>query len=102
MTSNQAAPPPELAPGIKALQHKLLQTYLAGLRDSNPRVRRKAARGLGYLGRAAADAMPALNALREDGNPAVRQVAHWALARITAGIGMQSSRRHNCPRTPRR
>lgn len=102
MTSNQAAPPPELAPGIEALQDKLLRTYLASLRDSNPRVRRKAARGLGYLGRAAADAVPALNNLREDGDRAVRQVVNWALARITAGIGMQASRRQNCPRTPRR
>jgi HEAT repeat protein len=91
-----------LAPGIEALQDKLLQTYLAGLQDNNPRIRRKAARGLGYLGRAAADAVPALTALREDGNPAVRQVAHWALARITAGIGVQASRRRTCPRPPRR
>jgi vesicle coat complex subunit len=76
-------PPPELAPNIEALQDKLLHTYLAALRDANPRVRKKAAHGLGGLGRAAAEAVPALRAACEDENRAVRQAARWALERIS-------------------
>jgi HEAT repeat protein len=87
MKPNRAAPAPELLPNIEALEGKLVHAYLAGLRDRNPRARRKAARALGYLGRAAADAVPALDALREDDNPAVRGAARWALARIAASAG---------------
>ena len=87
MKPYHSAPAPELLPNIEALEAKLMHAYLSGLGDRNPRVRRKAARALGYLGRAAADAVPALDALREDDNPAVRGAARWALARIAASAG---------------
>ncbi len=56
MKPNHLRPPPELASSIEALQEKLLRAYLAGLESSNPRVRKKAARGLGTMGPAAAAA----------------------------------------------
>jgi hypothetical protein len=96
--SNRDALPPELAPSIKALQDKLLCTYVASLQDKSPRVRKKAARGLGYLGPAAAAAIPALGALSGDGNPAVREAVRWALARIATEAGVQSSRPWHRPR----
>jgi HEAT repeat protein len=77
-----AAPSPELAFSIEALHRRLLHTYLAGLGDLDHRARKKAARGLGYLGRAAAEAAPALRALCDDENRSVRHVARWALDRI--------------------
>ena len=100
MKPNRAAPAPELLPSIAALEAKLLQTCLPRLRDHNPRIRRKAARALGYLGRAALAAVPALNALREDDNPAVRGAALWALARITGDAGVQSSQKRHLSRPP--
>jgi HEAT repeat protein len=102
MKPNRTAPGSELVPNIEALEHKLVQNYLPGLRDRNPRIRRKAARALGYLGRAAADAVPALNALREDDNPAVRGAARWALARIAGSGGRESPHPRHSPRTPLR
>jgi hypothetical protein len=98
MKPNPVQTPPELAQSIKALQEKLPRAYLAGLQSSNPRVRTKAARGLGYLGPAAAAAIPALGALGGDRNPAVREAAHWALARIAAGVGTPSSQPWRGPR----
>jgi hypothetical protein len=77
-----AAPSPELALSIAALHRRLLHAYLAGLHDRDHRARKKAARGLGYLGRAAAEAAPALRALCNDENRSVRHVARWALDRI--------------------
>jgi HEAT repeat protein len=56
--------------------------YLAGLHNRDHRTRKKAARGLGYLGPAAAEAAPALRALCDDENRSVRHVARWALDRI--------------------
>jgi HEAT repeat protein len=83
MKPRYVEPPPELVPNIEALQHKLLHTYLGALRDPNPRVRKKAAHGLGGLGRAAAEAVPVLHAACDDENRAVRQAARWALGRIS-------------------
>jgi HEAT repeat protein len=77
-----ATPSPELASRITALHCQLLHTYLAGLQNRDHRTRKRAARGLGYLGRAAAEAAPALRALCDDENQAVRHVARWALDRI--------------------
>ena len=98
MKPNPVQTPPELAQSIKALQETLLRAYLAGLESSNPRVRTKAARGLGYLGPAAAAAISALGALGGDGNPAVRKAAHWALAKIAACVGTPSSQPWHDPR----
>src|SRR5262245_52601904 len=94
MKPNPIQPSPELAPSIKALQETLLRAYLAALEHSNLRVRTKAARGLGHLGPAATP----LDALGGDGNPAVRKAAHWALARIAAGVGTPSSQPWRGPR----
>jgi hypothetical protein len=77
-----AVPSPELASSIEALHRQLLHTYLAGLENRDHRARKKAARGLGNLGAAAAEAAPALRALCDDENRAVRHVARWALDRI--------------------
>jgi hypothetical protein len=77
-----AVPSPELASSIEALHRRLLHTYLAGLRNRDHRARKKAARGLGYLGAAAAEAAPALRTLCNDENRSVRHVARWALDRI--------------------
>ena len=82
MKPKPAAPSPELASSIAALHRRLLLTYLAGLRNRDHRARKKAARGLGYLGAAAAEAAPALRALCDDENRSVRHVARWALDRI--------------------
>jgi HEAT repeat protein len=71
-----------LASSIAALQHRLVRAYLAGLQDGDYRARTKAARGLGYLGRAAAEAAPALRELCDDEHRSVRHVARWALDRI--------------------
>ncbi len=98
MKPNHVRPPPELSPSIEALQEKLLRAYLAGLENSNPRIRKKAARGLGSMGPAAAAAVPALNALGGDGNSAVREAVHWALSRIAVGTGTPSSQRWRNPR----
>jgi HEAT repeat protein len=78
----RSAPPPDLAPNIEALQNELIRAHLAGVRDANPRVRKKAAHGLGRLGPAAASAVPALRALCDDENRTVCQAARWALGRI--------------------
>jgi HEAT repeat protein len=75
-------PSDDLARGIEALQEKLLGAYLRGLGDGNPRVRKKAARGLGNLGPSAAEAVPVLESLCRDRHAAVRDCARWALARI--------------------
>jgi hypothetical protein len=77
-----AAPSLELASSIEALHRRLLQTYLANLQNHDHRARKKAARGLGHLGPAAAAAAPALLALCNDENRSVRHVARWALDRI--------------------
>jgi HEAT repeat protein len=83
MKPRYAEPPPELIPSIEALQRKLLHAYLASLRDPNPRARKKAARGLGNLGAAAEEAVPALRTACDDEYRAVRQAARWALGRIS-------------------
>jgi hypothetical protein len=72
----------ELASSIEALHRRLLHTYVAGLRNRDHRARKKAARGLGYLGAAAAEAAAALRALCDDENRSVCHVARWALDRI--------------------
>lgn len=77
-----STPNDELAMGIQTLQQRLVQNYLAGLHDSNPRIRKKAVRGLGYIGRPAVEAIPALKALCNDESPYIRDVVRWALARI--------------------
>src|SRR5262249_46814925 len=91
MKPHGAATAEESLQNIEALKAKLLRTYLPGLRDDNPRIRRKAARGLGFLGAAAAAAVPALDALQEDDNAAVRGAARWALSRITGVTGTPPS-----------
>ena len=82
MKPKSAAPSPELALSIAALHHRLLLMYLADLHHRDHRARKKAARGLGYLGAAAAEAAPALRTLCNDENRSVRHVARWALDRI--------------------
>jgi hypothetical protein len=48
---DRSAPESELVANIEALEDKLVQTYLPGLRETNSRILKKAARALGYLGR---------------------------------------------------
>jgi HEAT repeat protein len=82
MKPNAQAPAGDLAIGMRALQKVLLETYLKGLSDCNPRVRRKAARGLGNLGAAASDAVPVLETLCRDRHATVRDSARCALVKI--------------------
>ena len=82
MKPKPASSSPELASSIEALHRRLLHTFLAGIQHRDHRARKKAARGLGYLGPAAAEAAPALRALCDDENRSVRHVARWALDRI--------------------
>ncbi len=73
----------DLAVGVRALQDKLLQAYLARVHDRNPRARKKAVRGLASLGAAAYQAVPVLRTLSgEDEDAAVRAAARWALDQI--------------------
>jgi len=75
--------PDDLAVGVRALEDKLLQAYLARVNDRNPRARKKAVRGLASLGAAAAQAVPVLLSLSdEDQDAAVRAAARWALGKI--------------------
>jgi HEAT repeat protein len=82
MKANDQTSADDLARGIQALNEKLLGAYLGRLGDGNPRVRKKAARGLGGLGPFAAEAVPVLESLCCDHHPAVRDSARWALAKI--------------------
>jgi HEAT repeat protein len=82
MKPNDQPPADDLARAIRALNEKLLGAYLRRVGDRNPRIRRKAAKGLGSLGPLAAEAVPALESLCRDRHPAVRDSARWALAKI--------------------
>jgi hypothetical protein len=82
MNPNDKPPANDLARGMEALNEKLLGAYLRRIGDGNPRVRRKAARGLGSLGPFAAEAVPVLESLCSDRHPGVRDCARWALAKI--------------------
>jgi hypothetical protein len=71
-----------LASGGRALKQILLRSYRTGLASSSWRVRKKSARGLGELGVVAWEAVPLLEAARDDTHPKVREAATWALVRI--------------------
>jgi HEAT repeat protein len=79
---SQAPSKDDLAEGKRVLRDALLQAYLKDLTDGSWRVRRKAARGLGGLGKDAIVAMPLLEGLLEDGDFRVREAASLALAAI--------------------
>ena len=68
-----------LAGPIRALNRKLCEEYLKGLTNPSPLVRRKSARGLGSLGAAAREAIPALEVLLGDRDRRVREAAAAAL-----------------------
>jgi HEAT repeat protein len=65
-----------------ALNEVLLHQRIKGLHDANPRVRRKAARGLAGLGGLAEGAIPLLEALLDDPDRRVREAAAETLKGI--------------------
>jgi HEAT repeat protein len=79
---SQAAAENDLAQAKRVLRDALLQAYLKDLTDERWRVRRKAARGLGELGKDALIAVPVLEGLLKDGDFRVREAASLALAAI--------------------
>jgi len=71
-----------LADQMLALNEVLLRERIKGLQDPNPRLRRKAARGLSDLGKVAERAIPLLEALLIDPDHRVRETAAQTLRRI--------------------
>ena len=67
-----------------ALNEVLLRERIKGLRDANPRLRRKAARGLWDLSKIAKRAIPLLEALLVDPDRRVREAAAQTLKRINS------------------
>ena len=65
-----------------ALNELLLKEYLAGLTHESPKVRRKAAHGIGGLGRLAVGAIPLLETLLKDRDRKVRDAAKAALESV--------------------
>jgi HEAT repeat protein len=73
-----------LADQMLALNEVLLHQRMKGLQNPNPKVRRKAARGLLGLGKVAEKAIPLLEALREDPDRKVREAAAETLNSINS------------------
>jgi HEAT repeat protein len=73
-----------LADQMLALNEVLLRERMKGLHDANPRLRRKAARGLSDLGKVAERAIPLLEALLVDPDRRVREAAGQTLKRINS------------------
>jgi HEAT repeat protein len=73
-----------LADQMLALNDVLLRERIKGLHDANPRLRRKAARGLSDLGKVAEKARPLLEALLVDPDHRVREAAAQTLKRINS------------------
>ena len=73
-----------LADRMLALNEVLLRERVKGLHDANPRLRRKAARGLADLGKVAERAIPLLEALLIDPDRRVREAAAQTLKRINS------------------
>ncbi len=71
-----------LANQMLALNEVLLQQRIKGLQDPNPRLRRKAARGLSGLGKVAERAIPLLEVLLNDPDRRVREAAAETLKGI--------------------
>jgi HEAT repeat protein len=67
---------------LKGFGRPAVPVYITLLRDADMDVRHVAAAVVGDLGERARDAVPALEALRQDVSPAVREQAAAALARI--------------------
>jgi HEAT repeat protein len=79
---SQAPSKDDLAEGKRVLRDALFQAYLKDLTDGSWRVRRKAARGLGELGKDAVVAVPLLEGLLKDRDFRVREAASLALIAI--------------------
>ncbi len=75
-----------LADQMLALNEVLLHQRIKGLQDPNPRLRRKAARGLSDLGKVAERALPLLEALLNDPDRRVREAAAETLKSIHSDI----------------
>jgi HEAT repeat protein len=73
-----------LADRMLALNEVLLHQRMKGLQDPNPRLRRKAARGLSDLGKVAERAVPLLEALLKDPDRRVREAAAQTLKSINS------------------
>jgi HEAT repeat protein len=73
-----------LADQMLALNEVLLRERTKGLHDANPRLRRKAARGLSDLGKVAEKAIPHLETLLVDPDRRVREAAGQTLKRINS------------------
>lgn len=71
-----------LAQRMLALNQVLLAQYMNGLRNDNPRVRRKSVRGLASLGSLAEGAIPTLELLLKDKDRKVREAVAEALKSI--------------------
>jgi HEAT repeat protein len=73
-----------LADQMLALNEVLLRERIKRLHDANPRLRRKAARGLSDLGKVAERAIPLLESLLVDPDRRVREAAAQSLKRINS------------------
>ncbi len=71
-----------LADQMLALNEVLFHQRIKGLQDPNPRLRRKAARGLSGLGKLAERAIPLLEVLLNDPDRRVREAAAETLKSI--------------------
>jgi HEAT repeat protein len=65
-----------------ALNEALLRQRVKGLRDANPRTRRKSARGLSSFGKLAERAIPLLETLLDDSDRRIRAAAAETLRTI--------------------